>query len=57
MKRIPALFLTAILLVCCTRPVPLVEHPADYVSTLVGTQSDFTLSTGNTYPAPPFPGA
>ena len=25
--------------------------PLDYVSTLVGTQSDFTLSTGNTYPA------
>ena len=55
MKRIPALFLTVILLVCCTRPVPLVEHPADYVSTLVGTQSDFTLSTGNTYPATALP--
>jgi len=25
--------------------------PVDYVSTLVGTQSKFTLSTGNTYPA------
>ena len=26
-------------------------EPVDYVSTLVGTQSDFQLSTGNTYPA------
>jgi predicted alpha-1,2-mannosidase len=26
-------------------------HLSDYVSTLVGTQSDFTFSTGNTYPA------
>lgn len=25
--------------------------PVDYVSTLVGTQSDYSLSTGNTYPA------
>lgn len=25
--------------------------PVDYVSTLVGTQSKFSLSTGNTYPA------
>ncbi|NDV63664.1 GH92 family glycosyl hydrolase [Bacteroides sp. 224] len=28
-----------------------VENPVDYVSTLVGTQSKFELSTGNTYPA------
>ena len=26
-------------------------EPVDYVSTLVGTQSEFKLSTGNTYPA------
>ena len=26
-------------------------HPSEYVSTLVGTLSDFSLSTGNTYPA------
>ena len=25
--------------------------PVDYVSTLVGTQSSYQLSTGNTYPA------
>ena len=29
----------------------LVSDPVEYVSTLVGTQSDFTLSAGNTYPA------
>ncbi len=32
-----------------------VENPADYVSTLVGTQSKFELSTGNTYPATALP--
>ena len=26
-------------------------QPVDYVSTLVGTQSTYQLSTGNTYPA------
>ena len=26
-------------------------EPVDYVSTLVGTESKFSLSTGNTYPA------
>ena len=26
-------------------------NPADYVSTLVGTLSDHSFSTGNTYPA------
>ncbi len=30
-------------------------RPSEYVSTLVGTQSDFTLSTGNTYPAVALP--
>ena len=47
------LILLAFLAAACTAPVreTLVTEPADYVSTLVGTQSDFTLSTGNTYPA------
>ena len=30
-------------------------RPSEYVSTLVGTHSDFTLSTGNTYPAVALP--
>lgn len=32
-----------------------VKNPVDYVSTLVGTQSRFELSTGNTYPATALP--
>lgn len=31
------------------------EYPVQYVSTLVGTLSDFSLSTGNTYPATALP--
>ncbi len=30
-------------------------HPSDWVSTLVGTQSEYLLSTGNTYPAVALP--
>ena len=37
-------------LISCSRPAGEV-HLSDYVSTLVGTQSDWTFSTGNTYPA------
>ena len=32
-----------------------VKNPVDYVSTLVGTQSKFELSTGNTYPTTALP--
>lgn len=32
-----------------------VKDPVDYVSTLVGTMSDFSLSTGNLYPATTMP--
>ena len=41
------------LAIACTAPCrdELVTDPVEYVSTLVGSQSDFTLSTGNTYPA------
>ena len=47
MKR--SLLILTIFAVACTAPVQdLVTDPADYVSTLVGTQSDFTLSAGNT---------
>lgn len=47
MKRLIPLIL---LLSACCRPADKV-HLSDYVSTLVGTQSDWTFSTGNTYPA------
>lgn len=31
--------------------MPVIPEPVDYVSTLVGTMSEFALSNGNTYPA------
>ena len=48
-----ALAALAVLAMACTPPAreELVNDPVEYVSTLVGTQSDFTLSAGNTYPA------
>ena len=54
MKLRRILFLAA-LTACTAAQEPLVTDPADYVSTLVGTMSDFTLSTGNTYPATALP--
>ena len=53
MKRIITLVLAATALAgCCNKAdetAPL--RPSEYVSTLVGTQSEYLLSTGNTYPA------
>ena len=48
MKKL--LILTAFLVAACTNQgrEELVTDPADYVSTLVGSMSDYTLSTGNT---------
>mgnify|MGYP002438380558 CR=1 FL=1 len=45
--------LCAAALASCTCPSAAEQRlrPSEYVSTLVGTQSDFSLSTGNTYPA------
>ena len=56
MKRVTNVLLSAILLAgCCQVNNPEVTEPADYVSTLVGSLSDYTLSTGNTYPATAMP--
>ena len=52
MKRLPLLL--ALVLTACTAQ-DLVTDPVEYVTTLVGTQSDFTLSAGNTYPATALP--
>ena len=42
----------AVLAGCCRqKPSATVLEPVDYVSTLVGTMSKHSLSTGNTYPA------
>ena len=41
---------------CCGEFEPqYVDNPVDYVSTLVGSESTFQLSTGNTYPAVAMP--
>lgn len=56
MKRILFILLTASLFVgCCKNGPELVTEPADYVSTLVGTLSVHSFSTGNTYPATALP--
>ena len=49
--------LLALALTACQRPIhkPAVADPVDYVSTLVGTQSDHSLSTGNLYPLTALP--
>ena len=36
---------------CCRQETELVTEPVDYVSTLVGSLSEHSFSTGNTYPA------
>ncbi len=52
MKRIALIILAAVLMAgCCRQEVELVTEPADYVSTLVGSLSEHSFSTGNTYPA------
>ena len=49
--------LATVSLASCTQTAEteLVENPVQYVSTLVGTLSDYSLSTGNTYPATALP--
>ena len=53
MKKLAAIASLAMLSAACTeRPqADTLLPPSEYVTTLMGTQSDFTLSTGNTYPA------
>lgn len=53
MKRTALAFLAVISLLtgCFRQNVGLVDDPADHVSTLVGTLSEHSFSTGNTYPA------
>ncbi len=52
MKRILAILIAVSALAgCCRQEVELVTEPVDYVSTLVGSLSDYSFSTGNTYPA------
>ena len=56
MKNLAILTLAVLASACCkTTPQEQLLRPSEYVSTLVGTQSDYTLSTGNTYPAVALP--
>ena len=55
MKKYIHIALAAILLASCIQKTELVENPVDYVSTLVGTLSEHSFSTGNTYPATALP--
>ncbi len=40
---------------CCDKQAEKMLRPSEYVSTLVGSQSDISFSTGNTYPAVALP--
>ena len=52
MKRSILVFLTLGILTGCSSPKDIyVDNPEEYVSTLVGSLSDYSFSTGNTYPA------
>ena len=58
MKLKPTLAFMALALAslsCCKNSIDYVESPVDYVSTLVGTESTYELSAGNTYPAVAMP--
>lgn len=55
MKRYLLIILTIAALSSCRQEPELVTEPADYVSTLVGTLSEHSFSTGNTYPATALP--
>ena len=56
MKKLSILAFAALAAACCEAPKSgTLLRPSEYVTTLVGTQSDYTLSTGNTYPAVALP--
>ena len=56
MKKLILLFFSALAWGCCETPKHEISlRPYEYVTTLVGTQSDYSLSTGNTYPAVALP--
>jgi len=54
LKHLAILFSGMVLFIKCGKPVESstqVEDPVAYVNTLMGTDSEFALSNGNTYPA------
>ena len=53
-KKGVLIFSTLLVVFACNKPVTtclVVEDPVEYVNTLMGTDSEFALSNGNTYPA------
>lgn len=57
-KKVIALIAGAALMLCsCCQDAPKssTQDPVDYVNILMGTASDYSLSTGNTYPAVALP--
>lgn len=55
MKKLAILALAALVSACCGKATESQLRLSEYVTTLVGTQSDYSLSTGNTYPAVALP--
>ena len=56
MKKYAFIILAALLAACTDKLAEKPQlRPSEYVSTLVGTQSDYSLSAGNTYPAVALP--
>lgn len=55
MKRLTIFTLALLAVSCCGQPAEQMLRPSEYVTTLMGTQSDYSLSTGNTYPAVALP--
>lgn len=51
MKKFFPLIIVIFCFAGCTQKSELITDPADHVSTLVGTLSEHSFSTGNTYPA------
>ncbi len=51
MKNLVVIVLAALLSGCCRQSAEELRLPGDYVTTLAGTHSDYSFSTGNTYPA------
>ncbi|MDD6507149.1 MAG: hypothetical protein PUF39_07230, partial [Prevotellaceae bacterium] len=55
MKQLRTWVSALLLLTSVSMSAKTMLDPVDYVSTLVGTESKYQLSTGNTYPAVAMP--
>lgn len=55
MRNLTTFFIALLFMGCSMQDDEPTQRPSDYVSTLVGTQSEYLLSAGNTYPATALP--